>query len=159
MTKADAAEFLNLEYRVAEYFEPRRNLVVPNLSWGLGFGHELDLAVVSASGYLQEIELKTSIADLRADARKRHNHIDNRNRIRALWFAVPKRILEPALPLIPAPAGILCVDDQVVTVIRRPGIIKGAKPLDANEVEHLYRLAAMRIWTLKATLLRRLEAR
>lgn len=42
----------------------RRNTVVPNAYWGLGLTWEADLLVISKAGYLTEVEIKVSKADL-----------------------------------------------------------------------------------------------
>ena len=62
-----------MECRLADYFGYRKNLIVPNVYWGLDM-HECDLLVLSQAGYATEIEIKISIADLRADAKKVHGH-------------------------------------------------------------------------------------
>ena len=46
------------------FFNYRANLIVPNISWGLGL-HECDLLVLTSSGYATEIEIKVSKADLK----------------------------------------------------------------------------------------------
>ena len=60
-----------IEISIADYFCPRRNLVVPNVYWGLNFVYELDILVVTQSNYAYEIEIKTTISDIKADKKKR----------------------------------------------------------------------------------------
>lgn len=55
--------------RMAKYFDFSANIIVPNVSWGL-LSWEMDLAIVSKAGYLTEVEIKRSTADLRADKEK-----------------------------------------------------------------------------------------
>ena len=75
-----------LEYAVAEYFGVRTLLMIPNVFWGFGLNYEADLVVVTASRYAYEIELKVSKSDLKADAKKKHNH-DGRH-FKRLYFAM-----------------------------------------------------------------------
>jgi hypothetical protein len=45
----------DIEIAVARHFNPRQKLIVPNVSWGLGFHYELDLLVVTQSRYAWEV--------------------------------------------------------------------------------------------------------
>jgi len=58
-----------IEILVADYFNYRANLIVPNVSWGLGV-HECDILVLTKAGYAWEVEIKTSVADVKADLKK-----------------------------------------------------------------------------------------
>jgi len=146
---------LDIEIAVAEHLKWRRNLVVPNVWWGLGFHHELDLAVLTKSGRLWEVEIKVSKADLKADKKKYCAHIDPMNRISRLYFAVPEK-LENCIDLIPEHAGFLVVVNSNgythVKEVRKPKIIKSARQLTDAEIQKLYHLGAMRIWGLKKKL-------
>jgi len=73
---------------VMQYFNPRQNIVVPNVFWGMGFGHEVDVLVCSKLGYTTEVEIKISRGDLLADFRKKHDHSDPK--INSHYFAVPE---------------------------------------------------------------------
>lgn len=77
--------------RVDSPFYIRRNIVIPNVSWGF-LNHEADLLVISQQGMLTEIEIKRTWADFMADFKKGHNHYDIR--LSRLYFAVPYRIAE-----------------------------------------------------------------
>lgn len=61
---------------VAHWFDYRANIVLPNYSNGLTrAGYEADLVVVRPSGWADEVEIKVSLADYRAEFRskpKRH---------------------------------------------------------------------------------------
>ena len=69
----------------------RRNIVVPNCSWGF-LNHEADLLVVSKAGHLTEIEIKRTWADFMADFQKKHKHKDKR--LSHFYYAVPLSIGE-----------------------------------------------------------------
>jgi hypothetical protein len=94
----------DIETRVANYFDYRRNLIVPNASWGVGL-HECDLLILSQRNYATEVEIKISRSDLRADLKKSHGH--NSVKIKNLWFAVPFELVPDAAELAPLRAGIL----------------------------------------------------
>jgi hypothetical protein len=154
-----------MEVILARHLNPRINLIVPNVSWGLGI-HEVDLLVLSPSNYASEIEIKISLADLKADLKKEHGHYSNK--IKKLYFAVPKELEEKALEIIPERAGLFVVDqgytkkgwryggklEPYVYLKRSPKLNPTARNLNDKEIKKLYELAAMRIWSLKETVYR-----
>jgi len=80
-----------IELGLAQYFNFRNNVIVPNVSWGL-LNHEADLLILNKSGYLTEIEIKRSWADFLADFRKRHTHEDTK--VSWHYYAVPESIVD-----------------------------------------------------------------
>ena len=75
------------------YYDPRKVFIIPNVSWGWNI-HECDLFVVNNNRFGYEIEIKISIADLKHDAVKNHQHMDKHNRIKYLWFAVTDEMID-----------------------------------------------------------------
>jgi len=148
---------LDIEIAVAKHFDYRSHVIVPNVFWGLGFNHELDVLVMSGSGYVTEIEIKTSRADLRRDLKKTHGH--RSLKICRHFLAVPKSLSAFAIELFPQDWGVLGVDEgnQWVEVLRNAKRNKNAKPLETSDINHLYKLASMRTWTLKQTLADRID--
>jgi len=147
----------DIEILVAREFGYRRNLIVPNIFWGLGFRHELDVIVVTPKGWATEIEIKVSSSDLKADRLKRHNH--ESNKIKQLYFAVPEKLEAQALELIPVRAGLIVVRDDAkhryrLTYSRIARINTQARKLSDAEIRKLGDLAAMRIWSLKECIYR-----
>jgi hypothetical protein len=75
---------IEMEYYLARYFDWRRNVIVPNVSWGLWYdrrysGYEKDLFIVSECGYATEVEIKISKSDLAKEKYKRNSmHFDER---------------------------------------------------------------------------------
>lgn len=143
-----------MEEKLARYFNPRQNIIVPNVSWGF-YIHECDLLVLRKSGHLLEIEIKVSKADLKKDVEKSHEHIDYYDRVRELWFAIPD-YLQDCIEYIPERAGILILSKNHdwgtylnCKELRRPKINTKAKKLYENEKLALARLGTMRIWSLK----------
>jgi hypothetical protein len=106
----------DIEIAVADYFDYRRNLVVPNVSWGLGLLYEADMVVLRPSGFAVEVEIKVTASDIKADLKKKHQH--NSLLFRELWFAVPEHLA--GNENIPQHAGILSVKDSRACVARRP---------------------------------------
>lgn len=142
----------HIEVAVAKFFNPRQNIIVPNISWGLNI-HECDLLVLTQSGYAYEIEIKVSAGDLKADAKKGHAH--RSNKIKLLYFAVPNYLLAYK-EFIPVHAGIIAVQrvngGNQVAIVRAPHANKNAGKWDDRQKIELMRLSTMRIWTLKETL-------
>lgn len=165
----------DIEIAVAQHFGFRANLIVPNVWWGWELRHEADMIVLRPSGYCDEVEIKTTAADIRADAKKRVSHWENR-RIARVWFAVPHQLADS--PDIPAAAGILSVmrgtQDKTADgkwvwrpyregdhtwhdhlTVKRPARMR---PKDERMVVSdrqrlkLAELGAMRIWDLKQAL-------
>jgi len=142
----------DIEIAVALHFGYRANVIVPNVSWGLRLTYEADLVVLRPSGWAEEIEIKTTASDIKADLKKRQQH--NSLWFRKLWFAVPDKLA--AHPDIPGRAGILSVTaPNDVSTVRGPKVNRNAKPMPDDVIAKLLKLGCMRIWTLKSALARR----
>ena len=147
----------DMEVILARRWNYRRNLIVPNVSWGLGFRYELDLLIVTPSKWATEIEIKVSLSDLKADKKTRHDHTSSK--VKYLYFAVPVNLGDIALELIPERAGLVIVEPLAdrnprSAIVRPAKINKQARKLTEKEVKKLLELAAMRIWSLKEHLYR-----
>ena len=145
-----------MEITLASYFDYRKNLVVPNISWGLRLNnkplHECDLLILTNAGYLWEVEIKISKADLLADKKKYHGHYHPA--IRKLYFAIPE-YLALEVEHIPQRAGIIIVETSLnhwCNTIRDPVVNEGYK-LEDHEKFKMAKLGAMRIWGLKSKLI------
>jgi hypothetical protein len=142
---------LDIEIAVMEFFGVRQNLIVPNVYWGMGFSHELDLLVITKSGYGIEIEIKISRSDMIADTKKSHKH--NSPKIKRLYFAIPETLLDSCFDLIPDEAGILIVKQSrygyYLPIKHREAKIKSRYKFSESERDKLLHLAAMRIITMK----------
>lgn len=140
----------DIEIAVANHFDYRRNLIVPNVHWGLGLSYECDLVVLRPSNWGFEVEIKISRSDIKADLRKFHKH--DCKLFRELYFAVPAALADDAN--IPVRAGILSVSPDDYGRLRVETVRPAERRRDATKWEPryrtaLYRLAAMRTWTLK----------
>jgi len=135
---------------MVRYLDPRRQLIVANVSYGWDLPYEADLVVVRPSGHAIEIELKVSRADIRADANKGHGHCGRR--FQELWFAVPALLGDYCLEHIRDGAGLFVVGDgggHGVAIRRRAKPRPYVKSLTAAEELSLLRLGMIRLWTLK----------
>lgn len=147
---------IEMELKLVSYLDYRRNLIVPNVHWGLNM-HECDLLLLTQSGYATEIEIKISMADLRRDKHKAHGHRSG-GRIKKLYFALPAKLKEKHLEeieaLVPERAGIYFVydDDErwcPVRVHREAVVNNNARKFTDDERYRMARLGALRIWNLK----------
>ena len=153
-----------IELAVATHFDPRQNLIVPNVADGMGI-HECDVLILTQTGYATEVEIKISAGDLKADAKKAHAH--DSDMIKTLYFAIPESLRDYAAH-IPARAGIIIVKrvknrywdfEKQATVedgqkdrceiIRAPQVNRAAQKWDAADRLALMRLSTLRIWSLK----------
>lgn len=143
----------DIEIAIANHFGYRRNVIVPNVSWGFGLLHEADMLIITNAGYAIEVEIKTTVADLRRDKLKRVQH--RSNKIKLLYFAIPK-CLERYADEIDVRAGILVVEENnlrwQVKLLRAPEVNKGAWKLTDKQRLKLCELGTMRIWSLKQKL-------
>lgn len=157
---------VEMSIAIARYFDTRLNIIVPNVSWGIGI-HECDVLIITKSGYAIEVEIKTSKADIKADLKKSHAH--NSKKLRSLIFAIPKK-LEYCIDLIPETAGIITIDrletklpyrDNMIgpmpsrlycTMLRKAKINIHAEKLSDKDILHVAKLGVMRMWNLKEKL-------
>jgi len=149
---------LDVEIAVSEYFNPRQNLPIPNVSWGM-FIHECDLFILTSSGYGYEVEIKVSRQDLIKDKEKRHGHKDER--IKFLYFAIP-HYLKKDIEHIPERAGILIVNDEKDRTVPRVECLRkpkqnGSYKFTLEERFQLARLGALRILGLKRKIKEQIE--
>ncbi len=152
---------LDMEIAVAKFFGIRQNIIVPNLFWGM-FDYELDLCVLSKSGYATEVEIKAGRTDLIKDKEKLHGH--HNEMIKYLYFALPYHLLKD-VGHVPERAGVLIIRYREAydsfyynspacfycTRLREPKMNYNRQWTDTERAK-LLRLAAMRTWTLKQQL-------
>lgn len=158
MTEREVAKVL-VDWRGRWPF--RQYLVVPNTNQFLYY--EVDLLIMTKSGFLTEIEIKVTKSDLKKDLKKRHKHSDPR--VKSLWFAGPRDLTDALLEYAPERAGIIVVyevprhewgvtmqaeTDELVWIfeeIRKPKSNKHAPRMGIEMQYKLARLGAIRYWT------------
>ena len=137
----------HIEEALYRYFGPQQNIIVPNVYWGLGFSHELDMLVCTKRGYCTEVEIKVSKSDILADKKKRHGHNDER--IKYLYFAVPKELEDYALLHIPEHAGLISIEEKygrlVAEKVKKAKARTRAIKLTDLEINKLLHLGCMRL--------------
>ena len=149
---------LEMEIVLNRYFDCRRNIIVPNVSWGMYLNnkslHECDLLICTGNNYLYEVEIKITKPDLVADKKKSHGH--RHPSIKRLYFAYPN-YLEDADIHVPERAGIITIGRTDAGGfgwdVRRTPINTNVKRISDSEKLKLAHLGAMRIWSLKNRLL------
>lgn len=141
----------HMELAVAKLFDWRRHTIVPNVFWGWGLDHEADLIIVDGKLKATEVEIKISRSDLRADFKKAHGHVSRK--VSRLVYAVHENILELALEIVPAGAGIVAVKwngyRYAARWVRQARHKKDHPGITQADLIKLLELGAMRIWTLK----------
>lgn len=146
----------DMELAVAVLIGYRQHAIVPNVSWGLGLGHECDMLVLDSKDRFTEIEIKVSKSDLVADFKKPHGH--SSKIISRLVYAVPEHLLDSAMELVPRRQGIIVVKSIEISGknvykarwVRIPKHDKLKDKPTANKIRKFMELGLMRIWTLKA---------
>lgn len=140
---------IDIELAVARHFNHRINVMVPNVYWF--FGYELDLIIISRAMYATEIEIKTSVQDIKNDLNKSPKaHRDKR--IKFFYYAVPDYLIN--CEYLPTDAGLISVDvNKFCRIIRPARINKNARKLYDYELTHILHLGCMRLWNLKTKLL------
>jgi hypothetical protein len=153
---------IEVEEAVARMFGVRQNIIVPNISWGMML-HECDLLIIRKSGYAVEVEIKVSRWDLRKDLEKPHKH--ESSKIREFYYAVPAQLYGYATEIVPIGAGIITIEQSKYDTVlghaeikRQPKIRRDARKLSTDEISQAARLGCMRIWGLKAKLIRQIYA-
>jgi len=148
---------IEVEVAVMALLDIRKNVVVPNVSWGMWVGgeplHECDLLRLSKANYATEVEIKVSRADLRKDADKVHRH-EHRG-IKYLYFAVPAELQDYAMERIPDRAGLYVVGHNGRAKLVREAVArKGCVPWTDKERNKLTQLGCMRILGLKKKIIK-----
>ena len=146
-----------IEIAVANYFNPRIHLIVPNISYGMNL-YECDLLVMNGRNYGVEVEIKISKADLKKDALKKHGHVSNK--LRRLFFAIPEYLFtDEVVAMIPERAGILVISirkkegthifNPKCYMKRAAKINKFARPFSQGERVEMGRLGMLRYWNIR----------
>jgi len=151
-----------IQRALAIWINYRSHLCLPNVNGGLGLWSrgEMDFIAITGAGYIIEVEIKCTLADLRREWRsqvKIHKHrrahtVDKG--IRRFFICTPASIAQKARfeieaePLL-AYAGILSVDDEAnyVKVLRPAQNLKSARKLRPDEYMKIGHLATMRFWS------------
>ena len=140
-----------MDLAVMDAFDYRKNLIVPNVTSGLGL-HECDLLMCRPTMYGVEFELKLTKSDLMKDFKKDHKH--ESELIKEVYYVVPAEITAVTLQVVPKEYGVIMVKRDkdlkpVATVMREATIRPGARKWTDEERFQLARLGTHRIHKLK----------
>lgn len=142
---------------VGQVFPIPRHLCVANVAWSL-LPYEADLLVMTQSGYMVEVEIKVSLADLKRDASK-HKWSTQAftTMVSRFYYAMPAALWEkPAAQEAVRPgAGVIVVEKvehdrhgRVLEArVEREAVRTGARALTARERFDLARVGSYRAWS------------
>ena len=89
---------------IASHFEWFRNMCFPNVYFA---GGEMDLCILTAANYVWEVEVKLSLSDWKADAKKDKWCDKDRQYISRFYYAVPTHLIDKIPEFVPDEAGII----------------------------------------------------
>lgn len=140
-----------LELAVVSFFDKRAELIVPNVSWGLGLNYEADLMILNKNEYLYEVELKVSKSDMKADLKKHRAH--SCRYVKRLYYGFPEELFETALQILPEDVGLIAAyyDNygRAKAMEKRKPKDRECQKMPLRQQYELARLGALRIWNLK----------
>lgn len=131
----------------------RSNLIVPNVSWGMGINYEADLVVVSKSGYATEYEIKRSYSDFIADFAK-DEEAHKAPWVYQFFYVLPLSIKDKVEVFIEnariEPPAIFFYD-EAGRFVRNKGVSyrKGGRKMFIEEQLKIAKLGVMRYWSLR----------
>ena len=130
------------------------DFVIPNVSWAF-IEWEADLFVITKAGRINEVEIKVSIADFRADAKKDKWIKPSINKrfnetINCFYYAMPIEIYDKVKNEIPDFAGVITYnhENKVASIIKKAKINRAAKSATTDEKLKLARLLNFRYWNI-----------
>ena len=146
-----------VQVALANYFNKRANMIIPNVSWGFFKNKEVDLVVIRKSMWMDEVEIKLNKSDLLKETnKKRYNKNINdkhKNTIRYKWFCV-KSGLENDIDHLPEEVGVLIIDENYSIIeYRKPKKIENSRKITEIELIKLLRLGNLRTWPLREQIL------
>lgn len=131
------------------------NIVLPNILLTVGrVGHyEADLLYITPKRYCTEVEIKISMADFKADFKKKIYH--NSDIVRNFYYAFPHELyqensIEINQILLDSDAGIMAVRDfqgRCARILRDPKTRRNIKPITEQKLYELLRIGCMKWYT------------
>lgn len=131
----------------------RKNLCVPNVSWGLGIDYEADLLVITKSGYCTEYEIKRSYSDFLADMKK-DECAHKAPWVYKFFYVIPLGIKDKVLKYfedkgVETPAIICYSEDKKLSYCGGFSYVKGGRKMFLEEILKVARLGTLRYWNLR----------
>lgn len=131
----------------------RKNLCVPNVSWGLNIDYEADLLIITKSGYCTEYEIKRSYSDFLADMKK-DECAHKAPWVYKFYYVIPLSIKDKVLKYFEdkgkEPPAIICYsEDKKLSYCGGFPYVKGGRKMFLEEMLKVARLGTMRYWNLR----------
>lgn len=149
-----------IELALYHHFRFLQNDVMTNIYLDYG-KHECDLIVIrNQSLYALEVEIKMSISDLKSERKKQRyqrrgvncyhdSAVGMSQKFKEKWFAMPEKMKQKGLALIPNYSGLLTINkDGAVKIVRKAKKLNN-KPLTQEQRTDLLRLGVMKCYQLK----------
>lgn len=120
---------------------------IPNVLMS-GGRYEADFVCINKNDYLTEVEIKISVADFKADFKKKHYH--DSNDVRSLYYALPKELYKANKDLFKSMAaergaGIIAVSGcRSCEIVQRAAIRREVKPLGTWQMLYYMRLGCLK---------------
>lgn len=149
-----------IELALYNHFRFLQNDVMTNIYLDYG-NHECDLIVIrNQSLYALEVEIKTSVSDLKSERKKQRyqrrgvncyhdSAVGMSQMFKEKWFAMPEKMKQKGLALIPNYSGLLTINEQGAVNIARKAKKLNNKPITQEQRTDLLRLGVMKCYRLK----------
>lgn len=149
-----------IEIALYDHFRFLQNDVITNIFIDY-FRHECDLIVIrNKSLYALEVEIKMSVSDLKAERKKQRyirygvdcyhdSDVGMSQMFKEKWFAMPEKMKQKGLELIPDYAGLLIINEHGGVKIARKAKKLNSQPLTQGQRTDLLRLGVMKCYKLK----------
>lgn len=144
---------------IAEYYGLRSLILVNNCNCFLSVWGEADLLHVTNSGYLEEIEIKTSVSDFKREfvfnsKKRKHEFLQNspRSNTRRFYIAMPESVYKQVSELVPSYAGVFVINNDEThkaLKVKNAKDFKQAGALKPDQIRSLAAMACSRLWNLK----------
>lgn len=131
------------------------NIVLPNILMTVGrVGHyEADLLYITPKRYCTEVEIKISMADFKADFKKKIYH--NSDMVRNLYYAFPHELYQDNSAeinqiLSDSDTGVMVVKEsqgRCVRILRNSKPRRDIKPITEQQLYELLRIGCMKWYT------------
>lgn len=133
----------------------RSNIIVPNVSWGMGINYEADLIVVTKAGYATEYEIKRSYSDFVADFAKDED-AHKAPWVYKFYYVIPLGIKEKVEVFLQN-TGLMDDTPAILFYDETPKFFsngscayrKGGRKMFLEEQLKLAKLGTMRYWDLR----------
>lgn len=154
---------MSLEFKAMQWLKFEKNcpLVIMERSPRAGYCGLPDVLGITKDRYMLEIEIKRSVSDFRANAKKPHircreeqlGELSDRYNAMApkqFWFLVPEKLVEKVLPEVPKWAGLLTEEKRGLKVIQKSPQNFASQKLSLKDCSRLMRNVGNQIYALMA---------